>query len=161
VGAPIVWQIGPWVPGRRTTLEVLPAVWFFSDNNDYVGQNLSTDPMFQLEAHLTRDLTEHFWASLDTTWMVGGKSTVGGVAGDSLNNLGVGFTLGYQINDNISLTAATWRPSTTATRRSPDGRLSYLVHLRLAQDRGGAEAPEKRGMNIAPARRPARTTKSR
>ena len=49
VGAPIVWQIGPWVPGRRTTLEVLPSVWFFSDNNDYVGQTLSTDPMFQVE----------------------------------------------------------------------------------------------------------------
>jgi hypothetical protein len=105
VGAPVVWQIGPWVPGRRTTLEVLPSVWAFTDNNDYVGHTLSTDPMFELEAHLTRDFTEHFWGSLDTTWFVGGKSTVSGVAGDSLNNLGVGFTLGYQINDNISLTA--------------------------------------------------------
>jgi hypothetical protein len=105
VGAPIVWQIGPWVPGRRTTLEVLPSVWLFSDNDDYVGQTLSTDPMFQVEAHLTRDFTEHFWGSLDSTWMTGGKSTVSGVPGDSLNNLGIGFTLGYQINDNISLTA--------------------------------------------------------
>jgi len=105
VGSPVVWQIGPWVPGRRTTLEVLPSVWFFSDNNDYVGQSLSTDPMFQVEAHLTRDFTEHFWGSLDSTYLVGGKSTVGGIVGDSLNNVGVGFTLGYQINDNISLTA--------------------------------------------------------
>jgi hypothetical protein len=105
IGAPIVWQIGPWVPGRRTTLEVLPSVWFFTDNDDYVGQNLSTDPMFQVEAHLTRDFTEHFWGSLDTTYMAGGKATVGGVPGDSLNNLGVGLTLGYQINDNLSLTA--------------------------------------------------------
>jgi hypothetical protein len=105
VGAPVVWQFGPWVPGRRTTLEVLPSVWAFTDNNDYVGHTLSTDPMFELEAHLTRDFTEHFWSSLDSTWFVGGKSTVSGVAGDSLNNLGVGFTLGYQINDNISLTA--------------------------------------------------------
>jgi hypothetical protein len=105
VGAPIVWQIGEWVPGRRTTLEVLPSVWFFSDNNDYVGQTLSTDPMFQVEAHLTRDFTEHFWGSLDATYLGGGKSTVGGVPGSSLNNVGVGLTLGYQINDNISLTA--------------------------------------------------------
>jgi outer membrane protein assembly factor BamA len=37
--------------------------------------------------------------------MTGGESSVDGVAGDSLNNIGVGFTLGYQINDNISLTA--------------------------------------------------------
>jgi hypothetical protein len=104
VGAPIVWQIGPWVPGRRTTFEVFPSVWFFSDNEDYVGQTLSTDPKFQLEAHLTRDFTEHFWGSLDTTYLAGGKSSLNGVAGDSLNTLGVGFTLGYQINDNISLT---------------------------------------------------------
>jgi hypothetical protein len=105
VGAPIVWQIGPWVPGRRTTFEVLPSVWFFSDNNDYVGKTLNTDPMFQVEGHLTRDFTEHFWGSFDTTWVAGGKSTVAGSSGESLNNLGIGFTLGYQINDNISLTA--------------------------------------------------------
>jgi hypothetical protein len=105
VGTPIVWQIGPWVPGRRTTIEALPSVWFVSDNNDYVGQTLRTDPMFQVEAHLTRDFTEHFWGSLDSTYVAGGKSTVNGVGGDSLNNLGVGLTLGYQITDNLSLTA--------------------------------------------------------
>jgi hypothetical protein len=105
VGTPIVWQLGAWVPGRRTTLEALPSVWFFSDNDEYVGQTLRTDPMFQLEAHLTRDFTEHFWGSLDSTYMAGGKSTVNGVGGDSLNNVGVGLTLGYQITDNLSLTA--------------------------------------------------------
>ena len=105
VGAPIIWQIGPWVPGRRTTLEVLPSVWFFSDNDNYVGHTLSTDPMFQVEAHLTRDFAEKFWGSVDTTWVTGGKSSVDGASGDSLNNLGVGITLGYQINDNLSLTA--------------------------------------------------------
>ena len=128
VGAPIVWQIGPWVPGRRTTLEVLPSVWFFSDNNDYVGHTLSTDPMFQVEAHLTRDFTEHFWGSLDSTWMAGGKSSVDGVGGDSLNNLGVGFTLGYQINDNISLTAgymATVNDSDPTDLRMDGFRISF------------------------------------
>jgi Putative MetA-pathway of phenol degradation len=105
VGTPIVYQIGAWVPGRRTTLELLPSVWAFTDNNDYVGQTLSTDPMFQLEAHLTRDLTETLWGSLDSTWIEGGKSTVNGVSGDSLHSWGVGFTLGYQINDNLSFTA--------------------------------------------------------
>jgi hypothetical protein len=104
VGTPIIWQLGGWVPGQRTTLEVLPSVWLFSDNDDFVGQTLSTDPMFQVEAHLTRDFTEHFWGSLDTTYMGGGESSINGAGGDSLDNLGVGFTLGYQVNDNISLT---------------------------------------------------------
>jgi hypothetical protein len=55
LGAPIVWQLGPWVPGRLTTVEFLPALWLFGANSDYVGQTLETDPMFQLDAHVTRD----------------------------------------------------------------------------------------------------------
>jgi len=104
VGIPIVWQLGAWVPGRRTTLEFLPAVWLFGDNDDYVGQTMETDPMFQLDAHLTRDFTEHFWGSLDGAWYSGGKPTIDGVSGEKLSNIGLGFTLGYAVNDNLNLT---------------------------------------------------------
>jgi hypothetical protein len=104
LGMPIIWQLGPWVPGRRTTLEFLPAVWLFGDNDNYVGQTLKTDPLFQLDAHLTRDLTEHFWAAIDGAWYNGAKASINGVSGNALNNLGVGLTLGYQINDNLNLT---------------------------------------------------------
>jgi len=103
-GVPIVWQLGAWVPGRRTTLEFLPAVWLFGDNDDYVGQTMETDPMFQLDAHLTRDFTEHFWGSLDGAWYSGGKPTIDGVSGEKLSNVGLGFTLGYNVNDNLNLT---------------------------------------------------------
>jgi hypothetical protein len=104
IGAPIVWQLGDWVPSRRTTLELLPVVWLFGDNNDYVGQTLKTDPMFQLDAHLTRDFTKDLWGALDLTWYKGGGSTINGVDGGKLNNLAVGLTLGYTVNDNIGLT---------------------------------------------------------
>jgi hypothetical protein len=104
LGAPIIWQIGPWVPGRRTTLELLPAVWLFGTNDDFVGQTLKTDPMFQVDGHLTRDLTERIWASLDGIWYTGGKATINGVPGEKLDNLAFGLTLGYQINDNLGLT---------------------------------------------------------
>jgi hypothetical protein len=104
LGAPIVWQLGAWVPGRRTTLELLPAVWLFGPNDDYVGQTMKTDPLFQLDAHLSRDLTEHFWASLDGSWYAGGRASIDGVEGEKLNNLGFGLTLGYQINGNLNLT---------------------------------------------------------
>jgi outer membrane protein assembly factor BamA len=60
--------------------------------------------MFQLDAHLTRDFTEHFWGSLDAAWYNGGESSINGVAGEKLNNFGFGLTLGYQINDNLNLT---------------------------------------------------------
>lgn len=105
VGAPIIYQIGNWVPGERTTLELLPAVWLFGDNNDFVGKTMQTDPKFQLDAHLTRDFTESLWGGIDYTWYKGGKATIDGVSGDELNTMGVGFTLGYQVNSNLGLTA--------------------------------------------------------
>jgi hypothetical protein len=104
IGAPVIWQIGQWIPGKRTTLELLPAVWFFTDNTDFVGKTMSTKPKYQLEAHLTRDFMERMWGSFDVISYLGGKSTVDGVEGDALNNLGLGGTLGYQINENMQLT---------------------------------------------------------
>ena len=104
VGAPIVWQLGSWVPGRRTTLEFLPAVWLFGNNNNYLGQTLKTDPLFQLDAHITRDFTDRFWGAIDGVWYSGGQASLNGVQGSKLNNIGLGLTLGYSINDNINMT---------------------------------------------------------
>ena len=104
VGVPIMINLGDWVPGRRTTLEFLPAIWFFEDNDDFLGSTVENDPLLQLESHLTRDFTETFWGSIDAIWYYGGESTIAGQS-EKLNDLGVGFTLGYQINDNLMLTA--------------------------------------------------------
>lgn len=104
IGLPTTVQLGPWVPGRRTTLEFLPAVWLFGTNDDFTGQTLKTDPMFQLDAHLTRDFTEHFWGGLDFTWYKGGGSTINGVSAGKLDNVALGLTLGYAVNDNLSMT---------------------------------------------------------
>lgn len=103
IGTPVVWQLGSWVPGKRTTFEVLPAMWLFGDNTDFVGKTMSTEPMYQIEAHLTRDFMERVWGSLNIVSYSGGKATVDGVEGSALNNLGVGVTLGYVINDNMQL----------------------------------------------------------
>jgi hypothetical protein len=103
IGAPVVWQLGTWVPGKRTTLEFVPAVWLFSDNTDFVGKTMSTEPMFQLEAHLTRDFMERLWGSIDLISMSGGAATIDGVEGNALSNLGLGGTVGYQINENMQL----------------------------------------------------------
>ena len=104
LGMPIIWQLGPWVPGRRTTLEFLPAVWFFGENDDYLGKTMETDPIFQLDAHLTRDFTEHLWGSLDAALYSGGEPTIDNVPGEKLSNFGMGFTLGYGVNENLNLT---------------------------------------------------------
>jgi hypothetical protein len=117
IGFPVVWQLGSWVPGRRMTLEFLPAVWLFGDNTDYVGKTLETDPLFQIDAHLTRDFTEHLWGSLDAAWYNGAQASVDGVEGEELDNYGFGLTLGYQINDNLGLT---FSYKSTASDNAPD-----------------------------------------
>ena len=117
IGAPVVWQIGQWIPGKRTTLEMLPAVWFFADNTDFMGNTMETKPKYQLEAHLTRDFMERIWGSLDVISYTGGKSTIDGHEGSSLSNLGLGGTLGYQINDNMQLTLSY---NTTVNDKNPE-----------------------------------------
>jgi len=104
IASPIVWQLGPWIPGQRTTLEFIPSLWLYGDNSDFVGTTLSTDPKFQLESHLTRDFQKDLWGSLDMNWMAGGKTSVDGVSGEKVDMLGAGFTLGYQLNENIQFT---------------------------------------------------------
>jgi hypothetical protein len=103
IGAPVVWQIGSWVPGKRTIFEFLPAVWFYTDNTDFVGRTMETEPMYQLEAHLTRDFKDGIWGSFDIISYSGGKVTYDGVEGTALSNQGIGVTLGYQINDNMQM----------------------------------------------------------
>jgi len=117
IGAPVVWQIGQWIPGKRTTFEMLPAVWFLADNNDFMGKTMATEPKYQLEAHLTRDFMERIWGSLDVISYTGGKSTIDGVEGTALSNLGLGGTLGYQINDNMQLNLSY---STTINDNNPE-----------------------------------------
>jgi hypothetical protein len=60
--------------------------------------------MYQLEAHLTRDFMERLWGSLDVISYSGGKATIDGVEGSKVSNIGMGGTLGYQVNDNMQLT---------------------------------------------------------
>jgi hypothetical protein len=110
VGFPVVWQLGPWIPGKRTTLEFVPAVWLFGANNDFYnsltgtsGNTLRTEPMYQLDSHLTRDLYERAWVSLDASAATGGMSSINGVDMTKSRTQTLGLTLGYQVNDNMNL----------------------------------------------------------
>jgi hypothetical protein len=109
--APIVWQLGEWVPGRRTTLEFLPAVWLFGDNNNYVGQTLKTDPMFQLDAHLTRDFTEQLLGlARRSPGTTAARPASTASPGEAQQRGRRDFTLGYQVNDNLGSPSATSQP---------------------------------------------------
>jgi hypothetical protein len=60
--------------------------------------------LWQLEAHLTSDFTPNFWGSLDLLYRGGFQSEVNGVeVGDELDIGDIGFTLNYQVNDNLGI----------------------------------------------------------
>ena len=126
IGTPIVWQLGPWIPDRRTTLEIFPSVWFFGDNDDFVGQNLSSDPTFELETHLTRNFTSKFWGSVDATYTSSGDATIASRTTPGSDMTLVGFTLGYQLNDSMQLTIG-YKSTLNNDAGSSDLRMSTFM----------------------------------
>lgn len=103
IGAPVMVALAPWVPGKRTTLEFVPAVWLFGNVDTAAGQALKNEALFQLEGHLTRDLTQSAWVSFDTSWLTGAKPSFGPFEGAAHSNAGVGFTFGFQVNPSLSI----------------------------------------------------------
>lgn len=110
ISAPIIKSFGEWVPGKRTTLEIMPAVVLFGDNDDAQFNRIEQDPLYSVEVHLTRDLTKDAFISLDYTWLDGGEETFIDKASGSIERESngidtdlLGATLGFGVNDNLRL----------------------------------------------------------
>jgi hypothetical protein len=104
VALPLKYHFGVFSRGYMSSLEIIPSVWVFEKNDDFMGAELENDPLLQLEAHLTHDFTPTFFGSLDVLYRGGFQSEIDGVdSGDELDIGDVGFTLGYQLTDNTSL----------------------------------------------------------
>ena len=99
---PIKYHFGVFNPGQMASFELIPSVWLFGENDDFLGQELENDPMWQLEAHLTRDFSPTFFGSVDLLYRNGFQSEINGVeVGDELDIGDLGFTLNYQAADNL------------------------------------------------------------
>jgi hypothetical protein len=115
IGLPFMYTIGDWVPGEITTLEILPSVWFYGDNDNSFGANIEQDPMYTLEAHITRDITTSLFVSLDYFVQRVGDSTVNrGTPSGSNTSDSLGLTFGYMLNPQTQFQlryAATLNPN--------------------------------------------------
>ena len=91
--------LGPW------TLELLPSVTFFTDNNDFIGgTRLTQDPLFAVQGHLIYHFDFGPWVSLNSTYYTGGRTTVGGVQNDDWQeNVRLGITLAIPLDRHFSL----------------------------------------------------------
>ncbi len=104
VALPFTYHLGPYVPGYRTSVEIIPSAFLFAANNNFVGMKLENDPLYQVEAHITRDFATDFFASVDLLYRHGARSTLDGTeAPDVLDTLGAGFTLDWTVSDNAGV----------------------------------------------------------
>lgn len=88
------WEVNP---GHNLYFEVTTGVDFFADNDEYQGNDeLSQDPLFNLESHLSYDLTKNVAVSFDYYGHWGGDSDVNGLDQDaSINTQTIGGTVTY------------------------------------------------------------------
>jgi len=106
IALPMKYHIGPFAAGYMTSFELTPSVWLFDNNDDFLGQNLENDPLWQLEAHVTHDFTRDFYGSLDLLYRRGFQSKINGVeVGSELEIGNLGLTLNYQVTDNFVIRA--------------------------------------------------------
>ncbi len=86
--------VGPW------TLELQAAVTFFTDNADFFGGNTrSQDPLYSLQGHLIYGFRSGVWASVDATYVAGGRTTLNGVLNyDLQQNWRTGATLALPLD---------------------------------------------------------------
>ena len=104
IALPTKYHFGPRAEGYMTSLEFVPSIWLFAENDDFINQKMENDPMYQMEAHLTHDFTRSFWGSLDLLYRGGFQTKIDGVeVGSELDIGDLGFTLNYEINDNLSI----------------------------------------------------------
>jgi len=104
VAFPFKYHFRVFSPGYMSSLEVVPSVWLFAENDDFLGQKLENDPMWQVEAHWTHDFTRHFFGSLDLLYRNGFQSEINGVnLGSDIEIGDLGFTLNFQVTDNVTI----------------------------------------------------------
>jgi len=86
--------IGMIVPIRPTWLfEAELGVWFFGDNDDFLGQTREQKPVVSTAFHLIKQIRSGLWASLDANFYVGGQTNIGDTTqANLLRNSRVGVT---------------------------------------------------------------------
>ena len=97
--------IGAILPiGSTLLFEFEIGGWFFSDNDDFLGQTREQGPVLSTEIHLVKRIRPGFWASLDANFYVGGRTRVGAVESDDLQrNSRIGATIVFPVRRGHAL----------------------------------------------------------
>lgn len=98
----VIWPMFPtWL------LEADIGAWFFTDNDEFLGNTREQDPILSGEVHLVKRIKPGFWASLDVNYYRGGRTTVGGVLNADLQrNSRLGGTIVYPVRKRNAIRAS-------------------------------------------------------
>jgi hypothetical protein len=101
------WMMSPTVnfsytPDRGWTwIETYVSGRFFSDNSNYLvngAQTLSQKPILRLEEHMSRNVTDGFWLSVDAYYNLGGETSIDGIEQFNMaNTLRIGGGAGLRL----------------------------------------------------------------
>jgi hypothetical protein len=103
---PMSYSIGEsFADPKLTTFELVPAVTFFTANNDpYGAQKQTQKPLFQLEAHVTRNLSSKVWIAADAGYTYGAEGSTNGLSDNNTRmNFNLGGTLGVSLSQSVQL----------------------------------------------------------
>ncbi len=129
LGTPMAWYFGrSFLDPALTTIELLPSVHFFGDNDDPRGaSSTSQDALLRIEAHLTRNVHKAVWVSLDGQYVYGGETSTDGRSNDDTQRA---FELGGTVNVSFSLRASvklSYGEVVSRNDEGPDGRMVRLI----------------------------------
>ncbi len=98
-------EIGYLIPMRRGyVLEMALGAWIYGDNDEFLGETRSQDPLFALAIHLVRRQKGPFWTSLDLNFYTGGRSLIAGERNDDrLRNSRLGATIVFPFKKGHAL----------------------------------------------------------
>jgi hypothetical protein len=122
----VVHTRGPW------SYELTGSVFFYTDNNEFVGTTRKQDPLLTVQSHLTYASARGWWTSIGAAYDEGGESRIDGVRRDDRRrDLLYGISAGFAINQKSSLKLAYVGSRTRKDLGSDTDNLALALSIRF------------------------------
>jgi len=107
LGLPLAYYLGDtYLDPSLTSFELIPSVIAYGANDEPAQGNRSSQAaLMQLEGHITRNLNQAAWVSLDGLLIDGGETTTDGVSDrNRQRSFALGATVSVALGDTVSTT---------------------------------------------------------
>ena len=91
----------------KWVLEMAAGVWFFEDNEEFLGSRREQEPITALDLSLVKRLRPGFWGSIDANYYLGGRTIIDGdKRADFQRNSRLGVSLAYPFGGRHAVKAS-------------------------------------------------------